>query len=115
MEEAFKVIKTYLMIKMPKELDHHQAMRIKDTADKYIEGKDIEHVIFDFEDTEFMDSSGIGVIMGRYQKMNYLGGEVAAIHVNKRIRRIFQLSGLYKIVHIIEENVTEQEHREEFS
>ena len=47
--------------------------------------------------------------------MNYLGGEVAAIHVNKRIRRIFQLSGLYKIVHIIEENVTEQEHRREFS
>jgi stage II sporulation protein AA (anti-sigma F factor antagonist) len=50
-----------------------------------------------------MDSSGIGVIMGRYKKVHTLGGKVMAIHVNERVRKILQLSGLHKIVEIIEE------------
>ena len=104
-----------LILRMPAELDHHAAEFLKEEADGLILKYPVRSLVFDFSDTRFMDSSGIGVIMGRYQKMNYLGGEVAAIHVNKRIRRIFQLSGLYKIVHIIEENVTVQEHRREFS
>ncbi|MDD3413251.1 MAG: anti-sigma F factor antagonist [Lachnospiraceae bacterium] len=101
--EDFQVINSYLCIRMPKELDHHRAIRIRETADKYIEGQHIEYVVFDFEDTSFMDSSGIGVIMGRYKKVHTLGGKVMAIHVNERVRKILQLSGLHKIVEIIEE------------
>ena len=88
---------------MPKELDHHKAVRIREMADRYIEGQHIEFVVFDFADTHFMDSSGIGVIMGRYKKIRTLGGRVLAVHVNERMRRVFRLSGLHKIIEIVED------------
>ena len=47
-----------------------------------------------------MDSSGIGVIMGRYKNMRFMGGTVTAVHVNERIRRILTLSGVYKMLDI---------------
>lgn len=103
MNEEFQVIKSCLMIRMPREVDHHQARRIRETADRYIEGKNISHVIFDFELTNFMDSSGIGVIMGRYKKMEILGGKVLAIHVSGGLRRIFRISGLHKVIEVVEE------------
>ena len=56
MNEEFQVVKSCLMIRMPREVDHHQARRIRETADKYIERREISHVIFDFGITEFMDS-----------------------------------------------------------
>lgn len=101
--DDFQVINSYLCIRMPKELDHHKAVRIREMADRYIEGQHIEFVVFDFADTHFMDSSGIGVIMGRYKKIRTLGGRVLAVHVNERMRRIFRLSGLHKIVEIVED------------
>lgn len=60
-------------------------------------------VIFDFQETDFMDSSGIGVIMGRYKNLYLMGGEVWAIHVNERMKRILILSGVTKILHVYEE------------
>ena len=62
----------------------------------------VKQVIFDFRETVFMDSAGIGMIMGRYKLMQSLGGKVTAIHVNQRVRRILLLSGIYKIVGIYE-------------
>jgi len=61
----------------------------------------VAHVVFDFEDTRFMDSSGIGIIMGRYRKIACFGGRVYAIHVDKQIQRMFTLSGLNKIVEVL--------------
>ncbi|MDO5572684.1 MAG: anti-sigma factor antagonist [bacterium] len=104
MNEEFQVVKSCLMIRMPREVDHHQARRIRETADRYIERREISHVIFDFGITEFMDSSGIGVIMGRYKKMEILGGKVLAIHVNGGLRRIFKISGLHKVIEVVEED-----------
>lgn len=101
MNEDFQVIKSCLMIRLPKEVDHHQAKRIRETADAYIESRDLSHVIFDFELTELMDSSGIGVIMGRYKKMTVFGGKVLAIHVNQRVKRIFNISGLHKVIEVV--------------
>lgn len=101
--EEFEIINSYLCVRMPKELDHHAATKIRETADKYIEGERVEHVVFDFQYTNFMDSSGIGVIMGRYKKMKTLGGKVFAIHTNERIRKIFQMSGLTKMIETIDE------------
>lgn len=101
MEEEFQVIRSCLVIRMPKELDHYQAERIRQVADEQIDGREISHVIFDFEQTEFMDSSGIGVIMGRYKKIACFGGKVMAIHVNPRMQKIFRISGLHKLVEVI--------------
>ena len=51
-----------------------------------------------------MDSSGIGVIMGRYKTICLIGGEVWAVHANARIRKILTLSGVTKIMQIYEED-----------
>ena len=102
MEEDFKVIDNYLMVKMPSEIDHHQSSYISENADRFILRENVSNVVFDFEDTRFMDSSGIGIIMGRYKKIACFGGKVFAIHADHRIRRLLMISGLHKIVEIMD-------------
>lgn len=65
--------------------------------------KNIQRIEFDFRDTGFMDSSGIGVIMGRYQKLRLLGGSVAVTHVRDRIWRILHLAGVTKVIEVEKE------------
>ena len=98
--EVFQVTKKNLKIRLPKEVDHHSAEKIRHQADRYIVQKNINHIEFDFRDTEFMDSSGIGLIMGRYQNLHLLGGGVSATHVNEHIFKILQLSGIAKVIQI---------------
>ena len=83
--------------------DSHNAESMKKEADTIIERNHIKYIIFDFADTDFMDSSGIGVIMGRYKTICLIGGEIWAVHTNKRIRKILTLSGMTKIMQIYEE------------
>ena len=64
MGDNFKVIENYLMVKMPEEVDHHQSIIISKMADEFIVNSKVKNIVFDFEETRFMDSSGIGVIMG---------------------------------------------------
>lgn len=98
----FQVIDNCLMVKMPEEVDHYKAAYICENADGLLLQEQVAHIVFDFEDTRFMDSSGIGIIMGRYKKIACLGGRVYAIHVDKQIQRIFQMSGLYKVVEVLQ-------------
>lgn len=100
MAEVFQKKGTTLQIYVPKELDHHNAEQIRTKADELLEQQNIQHIIFDFKDTSFMDSSGIGVIMGRYRNLQMCGGDVMAIHVNDRIYKILYLSGVHKIIEI---------------
>jgi len=101
--EEFKVIDHYLCIKMPKEVDHHNAGKITAQADEMICKSEVKNLIFDFSDTEFMDSSGVGIILGRYKKIICFHGKVYAIHANLQIRKILHMSGLQKIIEILEE------------
>ncbi len=87
-----------LIIRLQEELDHHNAIRIKDAADRLIDRNNIKHIIFDFSGAGFMDSAGIGVIMGRYRKVIFIGGKTAVANVNSTVDRIFRISGLYKII-----------------
>ena len=103
MSDIFQVEDEILRIMVPKELDHHSCMVIREVADAIMMQENIKEVLFDFQHTEFMDSSGIGVIVGRYKNMKCLGGTVAAIHVNERIKKIFLLSGLSKMIMIYEQ------------
>ena len=102
MEDNFKVIDNYLMVRMPEEVDHHKSVYISKTADEYIMNEGVGNVVFDFEVTRFMDSSGIGIILGRYKKIACFGGKVFAINADNRIRHLLMISGLHKIVEIME-------------
>ncbi len=98
----YHIIDHCLMVKLPTEVDHHSATAISEKADRYLLNKEVYHVVFDFEDTRFMDSSGIGIIMGRYKKISCFGGKVYVIHADKQIRRILSISGLMKLVEVVE-------------
>lgn len=106
--ERFQVKKKTLVIRMPKELDHHSAEEIRQTADRMIAEANINRVEFDFRETDFMDSSGIGVIMGRYQNVRLLGGSVEATHVNDRIFKVLHLAGLTKVMDVEREKIWKQ-------
>ena len=100
----YQVQENCLTIFLPEDVDHHNAEEIKREADRHIDREHIRYIIFDFADTGFMDSSGIGVIMGRYKKVSMLGGEVWAVHTNERMKKILTMSGVMKIMQIYEED-----------
>ena len=96
------MIENYLMIRMPEEIDHHQASVLSETADSYIVREPVKNIVFDFEDTRFMDSSGVGIVVGRYKKISCFGGKVYAVNADRQVRRIIQMSGLAKVLNVIE-------------
>jgi len=94
----FRIRGKNLVIAFNEDLDHHNALYVRKEADKLLENAGIRNIIFDFKDVGFMDSSGIGVIMGRYKKVIFTGGKIAAINVTPAADRILMLSGLYRIL-----------------
>ena len=87
-----------LIIGITGELDHHCAEYIRHKVDGEITKATTKNLIFDFSKLSFMDSSGIGVIMGRYKNIQKLNGKLATVNVNAQIRRILEMSGLLKII-----------------
>ena len=100
----YEVQENCLTIFLPGELDHHNAEEIRKRSDYLIDQNHIRYVIFDFTDTTFMDSSGIGVILGRYKRIYMLGGEVCAVHTSERMKKILAMSGVTRIMQIYEED-----------
>lgn len=87
-----------LVIKPDSELDHCAADKIKTEADKLLKKTGLKNAVFDMRRVTFMDSSGIGVIMGRYRTVSAIGGAVAVFGMTKNIERIIAMSGLREIV-----------------
>ncbi len=87
-----------LILHISEELDHHTAGQISRTIDVLIEKGNVKNIVFDFTGMTFMDSSGIGMVMGRYRKIHYFGGSVFVTGVGAGVDRIFSMSGLYKII-----------------
>lgn len=87
-----------LIIRPGKDLDHHCAVQVRKEADELIDQGMVLNLLFDFSDIQFMDSSGIGVVMGRYKKVIFQGGRIACCGVGKEVDRILTVSGLYRIM-----------------
>ena len=89
MECEYQQIKgTTLRIFSAAGLDHHVSARLREEARSY-GGRHIlsRTIIFDFSGTDWMDSSGIGVVLGRYKNMKLSGGHVYAVHLNERMKK----------------------------
>lgn len=95
-----KRIKDILIIKLSGELDHHHADDIRESLDMQLEDSSIRHLIFDLRNLHFMDSSGIGVFIGRYKTINKRGGQVCITHISSQLARIMDVSGLYRILKV---------------
>ena len=87
-----------LTVKLTGELDHSSARQIREELDELISDPSIKRLIFDMKELCFMDSSGIGVILGRYKTMVKRGGTVAVRTGNSHVDRIFEMTGLYQII-----------------
>lgn len=80
--------------KIEGDIDHHTAESIRKTIDVYVEDTHPHLLELDFSGVQFMDSSGIGLIMGRYKLMKHLNGQVSVINVPDHLKRIIDMSGL---------------------
>lgn len=90
--------KNALIVRLNGELDHSAASRMRGELDALIADSGARRLIFDLHDLKFMDSSGIGLIIGRYKLMRRLGGSVAVFGSDARIDSIFEMAGLYQLV-----------------
>lgn len=98
MDTLYEIKGKTLIIYTPTDLDHHSAELITEHSDWFVTSNNIKDMVFDFKNTEFMDSSGIGVVMGRYRLTKKLGGKVTIKNISSNINRIFSISGMYKIL-----------------
>ena len=80
------------------ELDHFSAEGVRRQLDELTEDRSIRYLILDLSGMTFMDSSGIGGIIGRYKRMAARGGGVRVFGANRQVDRLMELSGLYRIV-----------------
>ena len=98
MELQYQITKEQLIVPMPKEVDHHIAKTISREIDFIIDSWHVRKLIFDFAETDFMDSSGIGVLIGRKKNMDMHRGEICARNLGERAQKIFDKSGLTQII-----------------
>ena len=102
MESQFLKDEKLLLIKITEEIDHHSSEKIRRLADNEIARYMPRKVLFDFNKVSFMDSSGIGMIIGRYKIANMLGGKVEITNVKPSVKKIFEMSGILKIIPVVE-------------
>ena len=98
MKSQYIMEKGCLVVYVPRELDHHQANRIRTETDLLIDTYHVRHLVFDFTETEFMDSSGIGLLMGRYRALGMRKDCIQAVGVNGHIGHLLRLSGLHRYI-----------------
>lgn len=89
-----------LTVHLPADVDHPISDEIRRESDRIIENVYIRTMIFDFEKTDFMDSSGIGLLMGRYRALGMRQGCIRAVQVSSHIERLLHLSGVHKYIEI---------------
>ncbi|MCY6353896.1 anti-sigma F factor antagonist [Clostridium sp. ZS2-4] len=87
-----------LIVYMLGELDHHSAEEVRNKVDDRLERENYSKLIMDFSGVTFMDSSGIGVVIGRYKKIAAKKGKIYVTKVNGSVKRVFELSGMFKII-----------------
>lgn len=92
-----------LVVHLPAELDHHYTEELRREIDDVVREEPVTELEFDFSRTIFMDSAGIGMILGRYKLMNALDGRVITSHMSGQIGRILSLSGIQRYVHLVKE------------
>lgn len=87
-----------LIVRLHGELDHHTANVVRYKMEEALMRDQVHHVILSLKDLGFMDSSGLGVILGRYKQVKAKGGKMVVCDINPGVRRLFELSGLFKII-----------------
>ena len=94
-----------VMVLLEGELDHCCAQHIRSELDCMLADPTLRHMMLDFSHLNFMDSSGIGVILGRYRILRDRGGALSVTRMNRHVARIFHMSGMDKIIPVMDQEV----------
>ncbi len=89
-----------LCLRLGGELDHHTAEKLRKAVSKTLAVHHIQHMVLNLEHLEFMDSSGLGVILGRYKEISQMHGEMVVCAISPPVKRLFEMSGLFKIIRL---------------
>lgn len=100
MISEFDEIENCLNIQITEEIDHHTTEKIRRKMDNEITRFMPRKVVFDFSKVSFMDSAGIGLLIGRYKLVKMLGGKTEITNTNKSIEKVLEMSGIVKIIPI---------------
>ena len=98
MEIIFDVIGDTLVVELIGEIDHSEAAHGRERIDRALDNYMAKNLIFDFSKVTFMDSSGIGMVLGRYRKMGEKSGNIAIVSCSKTVRGILNLAGVFSII-----------------
>lgn len=93
-------VRSVLLVRLEGELDHHTAERLRNEMNEKLLDHRIKHLVLNLENLTFMDSSGLGVILGRYKEIKERDGEVVVCAISPAVKRLFDLSGLFKIIRL---------------
>ena len=96
-----------LIFEIEEDIDECCVQKIRRRIDNEIQRYMPKEVIFDFSNVSFMDSAGIGLIIERYKLINMIGGELKIANVNTQIQKIFEMSGLLRLIPVEQKNKKE--------
>ena len=100
MESKFYEEDKLLIFKITDEIDDYSVQKIRRKADYEMERYMPKKVIFDFDSVTFMDSAGIGMVIGRYKFANMIGAKLEVSNLTQSVKRIFDMSGILKLIPI---------------
>jgi len=96
-----------LLVRLTGELDQCSASGIRRDLDALLDDPRVRHLVLDLAGMPFMDSSGLGVILGRYRELRQRGGTVSLMRLSPQVKRIYDLSGMARIIPVIEKKEDE--------
>ena len=98
MDVKYKINDDILYVMLIGELDEYSASYIREHLDNTFENNKFSSVVFEMSDLEFMDSTGIGVLIGRYKKLKKRNKSIYISNPSNAIEKIFNMSGIYEIM-----------------
>ena len=111
MESIYNKMDKQLIFKIDEDIDECCVQKIRRRLDNEIERYMPKETIFDFSNVTFMDSAGIGLLIGRYKLINMIGGNVKIANINTSVRKIFEMSGILRIMPEVKNKNIEKMHQ----
>ena len=102
LEVDLEMIGKVLVVRLSGELDDHTADYVRERVSRAIERNHVKNLVLNFQAVTFMDSSGIGVVLGRYRQIKQRDGKMIICAVPPVIKRLFSMSGIFKLVEFVD-------------
>jgi len=101
MKVEFRQDRHNLIVRLTGELDHHSAVNLRQVIDRRLNNPEICNLVLNLKHVSFMDSSGVGVILGRYRLVEGRGGKMALCLIPAGVLKVLEISGVPKIIPLL--------------